>query len=68
MVTQKADDSVNFDASEPVVIVGFGQKAQVLANFLSTPLISGIDSDAGRPFVAFDIDLTVVKVKILLKL
>ncbi|KAG8368562.1 hypothetical protein BUALT_Bualt15G0058400 [Buddleja alternifolia] len=54
-------DSVNFDASEPVVIVGFGQKAQVLANFLSTPLVSGIDSDAGWPFVAFDLDPSVVK-------
>lgn len=29
LLSQKADDSVNFDASEPVVIVGFGQKAQV---------------------------------------
>lgn len=57
----KADDSVNFDASEPVVIVGFGQKAQVLANFLSTPLASGIDGDAGWPYVAFDLDPSVVK-------
>ncbi|GER42109.1 glutathione-regulated potassium-efflux system protein [Striga asiatica] len=57
-----ADDSVNFDASEPVVIVGFGQKAQVLANFLSTPLAAGSDSmDAGWPYVAFDLDLSVVK-------
>ncbi|KAI3445832.1 hypothetical protein Pfo_002497 [Paulownia fortunei] len=57
----KTDDSVNFDASEPVVIVGFGQKAQVLANFLSTPLASGIDGDAGCPYVAFDLDPSVVK-------
>ncbi|XP_073123062.1 K(+) efflux antiporter 3, chloroplastic [Henckelia pumila] len=57
----KTDDSVNFDASEPIVIVGFGQKAQVLANFLSTPLASGIDGDAGWPYVAFDLDPTVVK-------
>ncbi|KAH6833132.1 K+ efflux antiporter 3 [Perilla frutescens var. hirtella] len=57
----KADDSVNFDASDPVVIVGFGQKAQVLANFLSTPLASGIDGDAGWPYVAFDLDPSVVK-------
>ncbi|KAK4476945.1 hypothetical protein RD792_016114 [Penstemon davidsonii] len=55
------DESVNFDASEPVVIVGFGQKAQVLANFLSTPLASGLDGDAGWPYVAFDLDLSVVK-------
>ncbi|KAK6136444.1 hypothetical protein DH2020_029800 [Rehmannia glutinosa] len=57
----KIDDSVNFDASEPVVIVGFGQKAQVLANFLSTPLVSGTDGDVGRPYVAFDLDPSVVK-------
>ncbi|KAL8060822.1 hypothetical protein ABFX02_02G050100 [Erythranthe guttata] len=57
----KIDESVNFDASEPVVIVGFGQKAQVLANFLSTPLASGIDGDSGWPYVAFDLDLSVVK-------
>ncbi|XP_057788017.1 K(+) efflux antiporter 3, chloroplastic [Salvia miltiorrhiza] len=57
----KADDSVNFDAAEPVVIVGFGKKAQVLANFLSTPLASGIDGDAGWPYVAFDLDPSVVK-------
>ncbi|XP_042005254.1 K(+) efflux antiporter 3, chloroplastic-like [Salvia splendens] len=57
----KADDSVNFDATEPVVIVGFGKKAQVLANFLATPLASGIDGDAGWPYVAFDLDPSVVK-------
>ncbi|XP_047982502.1 K(+) efflux antiporter 3, chloroplastic [Salvia hispanica] len=57
----KADDSVNFDAAEPVVIVGFGKKAQVLANFLATPLASGIDGDAGWPYVAFDLDPSVVK-------
>ncbi|KAL2254503.1 K(+) efflux antiporter 3, chloroplastic [Sesamum indicum] len=57
----KIDGSVNFDASEPVVIVGFGQKAQILANFLSTPLASGIDGDAGWPYVAFDLDPSVVK-------
>ncbi|KAL0422471.1 UNVERIFIED_CONTAM: K(+) efflux antiporter 3, chloroplastic [Sesamum latifolium] len=57
----KIDGSINFDASEPVVIVGFGQKAQILANFLSTPLASGIDGDAGWPYVAFDLDPSVVK-------
>ncbi|KAL1534441.1 K(+) efflux antiporter 3, chloroplastic [Salvia divinorum] len=57
----KTDDSVNFDATEPVVIVGFGKKAQVLANFLATPLASGIDGDAGWPYVAFDLDPSVVK-------
>ncbi|EPS60611.1 hypothetical protein M569_14192, partial [Genlisea aurea] len=58
---EKTDNSINFEAREPVVIVGFGQKAQVLANFLSTPLASGIDSDAGWPYVAFDLDPCVVK-------
>ncbi|XP_073269857.1 K(+) efflux antiporter 3, chloroplastic-like isoform X3 [Primulina huaijiensis] len=58
---RKTDESVNFDASDPIVIVGFGQKAQVLANFLSTPLASGIDGDAGWPYVAFDLDPSVVK-------
>ncbi|CAK9145020.1 unnamed protein product [Ilex paraguariensis] len=58
----KTDGSVNFDASEPVVILGFGQMSQVLANFLSTPLASGIDGDAGWPYVAFDLDLSIVKV------
>ncbi|KAL0559812.1 hypothetical protein IC582_000189 [Cucumis melo] len=58
----KAADTVNFDATEPVVIVGFGQMGQVLANFLSTPLASGIDGNTpGWPYVAFDIDLSVVK-------
>lgn len=47
----------HFEASEPVVIIGFGQMAQVLANFLSTPLASGegVDS-AGWPYVSFDLD------------
>lgn len=58
---EKVTDAVNFEASEPVVILGFGQMAQVLANFLSTPLASGIDSNVGQPYVAFDIDLSVVK-------
>ena len=36
---------------------------QVLANFLSTPLAAGIDSDAlGCRYVAFDLDPSVVKV------
>ncbi|XP_073024871.1 K(+) efflux antiporter 3, chloroplastic-like isoform X2 [Primulina eburnea] len=58
---RKTDESVNFDASDPIVIVGFGQKAQVLANFLSTPLASGIDGNAGWPYIAFDLDPSVVK-------
>ncbi|XP_061370612.1 K(+) efflux antiporter 3, chloroplastic-like isoform X2 [Gastrolobium bilobum] len=59
---QKPAEMLNFNASEPVVILGFGQMGQVLANFLSNPLASGGDSDAvGWPYVAFDLDPTVVK-------
>ncbi|XP_059653131.1 K(+) efflux antiporter 3, chloroplastic [Cornus florida] len=58
----KTADMVNFDASEPVVILGFGQMGQVLANFLSTPLASGVDDNVvGSPYVAFDLDPSVVK-------
>lgn len=57
----KTAEVANFDATDPVVILGFGQMSQVLANFLSTPLASGIDGDAGWPFVAFDLDPSVVK-------
>lgn len=58
----KIAETVNFDAREPVVILGFGQMGQVLANFLSTPLASGVDGDVvGGPYVAFDIDPSVVK-------
>lgn len=38
---------------------------KVLANFLATPLASGIDGDAGWPYVAFDLDPSVVKVGVL---
>jgi hypothetical protein len=39
---------------------------QVLANFLSTPLASGLDGDAlGLPYVAFDLDLSIVKVSVI---
>lgn len=39
---------------------------QVLANFLSNPLASGGDSDVtGWPYVAFDLDPTVVEVSVL---
>lgn len=58
----KPDDTINFDVSEPVVILGFGQMGQVLANFLSAPLASGVDGDIlGWPYVAFDLDPSVVK-------
>lgn len=35
---------------------------QVLANFLSAPLVSGQDGE-GCPYVAFDLDPSVVKVR-----
>lgn len=58
----KMTEDVNFDATEPVVILGFEQMGQVLANFLSAPLASGSDGDSvGWPYVAFDLDPTVVK-------
>ncbi|KAJ7553953.1 hypothetical protein O6H91_06G120000 [Diphasiastrum complanatum] len=52
--TMKNSDGVN----EPVVIIGFGQMGQVLANFLSTPLASGLGGGAGGgwPYVAFDLN------------
>ncbi|KAL2622723.1 hypothetical protein R1flu_002928 [Riccia fluitans] len=53
----KFEDIPSFQTSEPVVILGFGQMGQVLANFLSTPLASGLGGDAaGWPYVAFDLD------------
>ncbi|XVF45773.1 hypothetical protein PTKIN_Ptkin02bG0233200 [Pterospermum kingtungense] len=57
----KFAENVNFDATEPVVIIGFGQMGQVLANFLSTPLASGGDDIMGLSFVAFDLNPSVVK-------
>ncbi|XP_041011571.1 K(+) efflux antiporter 3, chloroplastic-like isoform X2 [Juglans microcarpa x Juglans regia] len=58
----KAVEMGSFDVSEPVVILGFGQMGQVLANFLSTPLASGLDGDAlGMHYVAFDLDPSIVK-------
>ncbi|GAV65108.1 Na_H_Exchanger domain-containing protein/TrkA_N domain-containing protein [Cephalotus follicularis] len=55
----KTAETVNFDAKEPVIILGFGQMGQVLANFLATPLASG--ETVGWPYVAFDLNLSVVK-------
>uniref|UniRef100_A0A3Q7JM78 RCK N-terminal domain-containing protein n=1 Tax=Solanum lycopersicum TaxID=4081 RepID=A0A3Q7JM78_SOLLC len=49
----------NFDLSEPVVILGFGQMGQVLANLLSTPLASSDGEEL--QYVAFDLDPSVVK-------
>ncbi|GMI74399.1 K+ efflux antiporter 3 [Hibiscus trionum] len=56
------DETMNFDVSEPVVIIGFGQMGQVLANFLSTPLAAGVEGDfMGLQYIAFDLNLSVVK-------
>ncbi|KAJ0010122.1 hypothetical protein Pint_33523 [Pistacia integerrima] len=58
----KVAEMVTFEGREPVVILGFGQMGQVLANFLSTPLASGLDTDmVGWPYVAFDLNPSVVK-------
>ncbi|XP_012572450.1 K(+) efflux antiporter 3, chloroplastic isoform X2 [Cicer arietinum] len=58
----KDSEMVNFNVNEPVVVLGFGQMGQVLANLLSNPLASEGDSDTiGWPYVAFDIDPRVVQ-------
>ncbi|KAF8655676.1 hypothetical protein HU200_060996 [Digitaria exilis] len=58
----KPDEMVNYGATEPIVIVGFGEMGQVLAKFLSAPLSFGLDQDAeGWPYVAFDLNPAVVK-------
>ncbi|PWA70196.1 phosphoglucan phosphatase DSP4, amyloplastic [Artemisia annua] len=36
---------------------------QVIPNFLSTPLATGINGEAGWPFVAFDLDPSIIKAK-----
>ncbi|KAK2458867.1 K efflux antiporter 2, chloroplastic [Trifolium repens] len=60
---QKDSEMINFEVNEPVVVLGFGQMGQVLANLLSNPMASGGDSSdgIGWPYVAFDIDPRVVK-------
>ncbi|KAK0584039.1 hypothetical protein LWI29_006829 [Acer saccharum] len=61
-VSQKTEEMVSFEGSEPVVILEFGQMGQGLANFLSTPLASGGDGGfMGWPYVAFDLNPSVVK-------
>ncbi|KAI0501324.1 hypothetical protein KFK09_016268 [Dendrobium nobile] len=62
LVKEKDTEPVNFEATDPVVILGFGQMAQVLANFLSMPLASGCESNTiGWPYVVFDLNLSEVK-------
>ncbi|CAN1284613.1 K(+) efflux antiporter 3, chloroplastic [Linum perenne] len=62
-IDMKVLEPVNFEGSEPVVILGFGQMGQVLANFLATPFASAIDGDAvvGMPYIAFDLNPSVVQ-------
>ncbi|MED6169518.1 K(+) efflux antiporter 3, chloroplastic [Stylosanthes scabra] len=58
----KASEKLNYNVSEPVVILGFGQMGQVLANFLGSPFASGVDSvSVGWPYVVFDLNPSVVK-------
>uniref|UniRef100_A0A2P2LF12 Glutathione-regulated potassium-efflux system protein kefB n=1 Tax=Rhizophora mucronata TaxID=61149 RepID=A0A2P2LF12_RHIMU len=58
----KSTEMVNFNGSDPIVILGFDQMGQVLVNFLSAPLTSGADGDVvGWPYVAFDLNPSVVK-------
>lgn len=41
---------------------------QVLANFLSAPLASGLDGDSvGLRYVAFDLDPSIVKVGVIVR-
>ncbi|KAI9154144.1 hypothetical protein LWI28_021527 [Acer negundo] len=62
-VSQKTEEMVSFEGSEPVAILEFGQMVQGPANFSSTPLASGGDgSFMGWPYVAFDLNPSVVKV------
>jgi voltage-gated potassium channel Kch len=57
LTESETSNEKNFQLNEPVVIIGFGQMGQVLANFLSTPLATGLGGDAGGwPYVAFDLD------------
>ncbi|CAI5514951.1 unnamed protein product [Closterium sp. Naga37s-1] len=52
-----ASHSTHFAGAEPIVILGFNQMGQVLANFLSTPLAAGSGGDAaGWNFISFDLN------------
>ncbi|GJN35531.1 hypothetical protein PR202_gb24317 [Eleusine coracana subsp. coracana] len=60
---EKPAETVNYGATEPIVILGFGEMGQILAKFLSAPLSFGLDQDVeGWPYVAFDLNPAVVKV------
>ncbi|KAL6847190.1 hypothetical protein ACP4OV_023043 [Aristida adscensionis] len=59
---EKPAETVNYGATEPIVILGFGEMGQVLAKFLSAPLAFGLEEDTeGWPYVAFDLNPAVVK-------
>ncbi|KAK3137042.1 hypothetical protein QOZ80_5BG0446860 [Eleusine coracana subsp. coracana] len=59
---EKPAETVNYGATEPIVILGFGEMGQILAKFLSAPLSFGLDQDVeGWPYVAFDLNPAVVK-------
>ncbi|KAM0943616.1 putative regulator of K+ conductance, cation/H+ exchanger, NAD(P)-binding domain superfamily [Dioscorea sansibarensis] len=61
-VNENAPETINYDATEPIIIVGFGKMGQVLGNFLSTPVVYGVDAETiGWPYVAFDLNPAVVK-------
>ncbi|CAI7782518.1 unnamed protein product [Closterium sp. NIES-54] len=57
MEGEVASHSTHFAGAEPIVILGFNQMGQVLANFLSTPLAAGSGGDAaGWNFISFDLN------------
>uniref|UniRef100_A0A0D9Y1I3 RCK N-terminal domain-containing protein n=1 Tax=Leersia perrieri TaxID=77586 RepID=A0A0D9Y1I3_9ORYZ len=59
---EKPAEMVNYNATEPIVILGFGEMGKVLAKFLSAPLSFGLEKDTeGWPYVAFDLNPAVVK-------
>ncbi|KAM3253798.1 hypothetical protein ACQJBY_047723 [Aegilops geniculata] len=58
----KPAEEANYGATEPIVILGFGEMGQVLAKFLAAPLSFGLERDTeGWPYVAFDLNPAVVK-------
>ncbi|KAM3253799.1 hypothetical protein ACQJBY_047723 [Aegilops geniculata] len=59
---EKPAEEANYGATEPIVILGFGEMGQVLAKFLAAPLSFGLERDTeGWPYVAFDLNPAVVK-------
>uniref|UniRef100_A0ACD5X6Z8 Uncharacterized protein n=1 Tax=Avena sativa TaxID=4498 RepID=A0ACD5X6Z8_AVESA len=59
---EKPAEVANYGATEPIVILGFGEMGEVLAKFLAAPLSFGLEQDTeGWPYVAFDLNPAVVK-------